>query len=47
MMTIIFDSLKMNEAWANAPSLEQKSMNLEKQLDLINFLKTMMQVMIF
>ena len=27
-MTIIFDSLKMNEAWANAPSLEN---------DLINF----------
>ena len=30
MMTIIFDSLKMNEAWVNAPSLEN---------DLINFFK--------
>ena len=25
-----FFSLKMNEAWENAPSLEHKSMNLEK-----------------
>ena len=27
-----FGSLKMNEAWANAPSLEHKSMSLKKNL---------------
>ena len=37
MMMIIFFFLEMNEAWANAPSLEHKSMSLEKKLDLINF----------
>ena len=46
MMTIIFDSLKMNEAWANAPSLEHKSMSLKKTW-FDQFLKAMMQVMIF
>ena len=29
---MIFGSLKMNEAWANAPSLKHKSMSLEKNL---------------
>ena len=35
------------KTWANAPSLEHKSMSLKKKLDLINVLKTMVQVMIF
>ena len=42
-----FIFLKMHEAWANAPSLEHKSMSLKKKIDLINVLKTMVQVMIF
>ena len=39
-------SLKMNKAWANAPSLEHKSMNLEKTW-FDQFLKKMMHGMIF
>ena len=32
-----FYSLKMNEAWTNAPSLEHESMSLKKKSNLINF----------
>ena len=41
-----FDSLKMNEVWVNALSLEHKTMSLKKTW-FDQFLKTMMQVMIF
>ena len=38
----------MNETWANAPSLEHEFMILEKKKSWFDqFLKTMMQVMIF
>ena len=32
-----FFFLKMNERWANAPSMEYEFMNLAENLDLINF----------
>ena len=44
-MMVVF-VLKMHEVWANAPSLEHKSMGLKKTL-VDHFLRTMMQVMIF
>ena len=34
---IYFYFLKMNERWANAPSMEYEFMNLGENLDLINF----------
>ena len=43
---MVFFFLKMNEAWSNAPGLRDVFMSLNN-LDLINFLKIMMKVMIF
>ena len=41
MMTVVslffFFFLKVNERWANAPSLEYEFMSLGKNLDLIDF----------
>ena len=44
-MMVVF-VLNMHEVWANAPSLEHKSMGLKKTL-VDHLLRTMMQVMIF